>query len=179
MDENVTKIVGLIKSTTDPVEVAKLLIELKKDYHLKTKDIAAHLGTTASYISNIMRILSLPDFVLDGYYSNLISYTHLLILSRIKDKDKILHVYDDVIKAGASTQKAEELVFESLYSDKQIGEKLPKDDIDKLEKNMARIDSDIKLKIIQTRRKAYINIWIEGNRKKTSEILKKIISQLS
>lgn len=163
---------------TDPIERAQLINKVRLDYGLKTKDIAKRLNTRPTNISNLVRILRLPDLVLDGYYSDVISSTHLQIISRLNKIEDIIDVYEKVIHGDASAAKTEKLVFEKLYQSKPEGIKIAKETLQKLTAEVVNIHPDCRIELVQTQKKARLTIVIDGTRKKTTSLLEKLIERI-
>ena len=79
MDETIEK----IKKETDVFSKAKLIRYLIREKNVKVIDLAKKLSLTPSYICHLNRLNSLSEIIVDGYYSHLISTSHLFLLSRI------------------------------------------------------------------------------------------------
>lgn len=167
-----------ITKTKDPLKKAHLINRLKLDYQLKIKDIATRLNTKSPNISNLLRIIRLPDLVLDGYYSGVITLTHLQIISRLNNINDIIKVYEQVIRHDGSTQFTEKLVFEKLFQDKPEGEKIDNITLNDFIKSIKLIHPEYKIQLIQTQKKATLTISLKGNRKKTTPLIKKLIEKV-
>jgi hypothetical protein len=168
-----------IKQNEDFFQKAKLISYLQKEKKVTTKALSNYLEMKPAYVCHITRLNKLPELVIDGYYSKLISVSHLFIIARLKDQQKMLEVYEKVLGEGLTVIKTEELVREHLYNIKSEGEHIDKGDFDYVRAKLKQIDSDIDLKVVQTRVKAKIQIEIHGSLKKTSKIIKTLLDKLA
>jgi len=110
----VDRLADEIKGETDIVKKVKLLERLVSYDNIKLKEIAGRLGVKSSYICHLLRLRRIPEAVIDGYYAKNISLSHLFIISRLKDEDKILKAYERVLIESLSVKKTEELVRDIL-----------------------------------------------------------------
>lgn len=140
----------------------------------RIKDIALAYGKTSSYICHLLRLLKLPEIVLDGYYAATISLSHLFILSRLKNQTNMIAAYEKVLTDGLFTHDLERHVREVLYNVKTHGDRIDKEIEATIEKKYASLDPAVSVSIAQTRRSASVMIRVVGSAQKTSEVLKKI-----
>ena len=172
------QLIESIKKEEDIIRKVKLLTELTKSGQIKIKDIADKLGVKSSYICHLLRINRLPDAIIDGYYSQSISLSHLFIISRIKDPVKIIEIYEKVLSESLTVQGTEEVVREALYSVKTEGEYLKPDEKDKFVQRITGLKKNFNLTIIQTRIKSKIIFEIKGNLDKTSKEVRDLLKRL-
>lgn len=174
MDEYIDK----LNSEKDIFEKGKIIKFLIREKNFKVKDIAQKLGVSSSYICHLERILNLPEIIIDGYYSKLITISHLFLLSRIKDNEKLIKIYERILADNLTIQQTEDLIREELYQISNKGNYLKKEEKESLIKRFNEKFSDAFIKIIQTKRYGKIYIEIKGNLEKTSKLIKKIISEV-
>ncbi len=167
------KLVEQIKNETDIFNKAKLIEFIIKQKKERIVDLAKKLSMKPSYICHILRLNRLPDLVIDGYYARNISLSHLFVVSRLKNKDEIIKLYEKLLSKPMTVLQTEEIVRENLYGTKTKGEYIQKDEIKRFEDFIKR--DNIKVKIIQTRIKSKCIIEIKGNLEKTSELLRKLM----
>ena len=79
MHEDIEAIYEQIKKEENFITKAKLLRFLVVDKEIRIKDISKKIGIKESYICHILRLNKLTDMIVDGYYSKLISISHLFI----------------------------------------------------------------------------------------------------
>jgi len=162
------------KAENDPILKAKYIKHLVREKSLKIKNIANNLKTSSSYICHLNRLNNLPEIVIDGYYSKLITLTHLLILSRIKDQKKIIDLYEKILSQNLTVLDLENELRQILYSVKHQGEAISNEEKNKVINKIKKIIPEAKIKILQTKTKLKLEMVIFDNLKKTSLTLKKI-----
>lgn len=179
MTNGIQNIIKQIQNETDIFAKAKLISVLVHEKNIRIIDLAKSMGKTSSYICHLLRLTSLPDMIIDGYYSELISISHLFIISRIKDQKKLLEVYEQLLKDNFTIQQTEEIVREVLYGIQKSGKHLEKDELMNLINKIKETNTDIKIKAIQTRIKGKIILEFKGNLETTSKALKMLLAKLS
>lgn len=157
---------------------ARLLEEIIARGDTKLIDLGKKISLKPSYICHIRRLVRLPEIVVDGYYSKLISVSHLFIISRLKDQDKLIVAYERVLTENLTVLQTEEMVRELLYGIKTEGKHLDSSERQSLVESLNKIGKDIKAKVAQTRIKAKLLLEIKGSPDQTSKILKKIIEHM-
>lgn len=157
---------------------AKLIDELVKIHSLRVVDIAIKLNTSSTQICHWRRLLRLPELVVDGFLSETLSLTHLLILSRLKNDQEMIAAFEQVLEKDLTTLQTEELVREKLFSIKSEGEYISTTIKDDIVKKFKDVDQEIMVNILQTRVKAKITISIKGSAKKTSTVLQKLATKI-
>ena len=175
--ENLDQIYTQIKKEKDPLLKAHL-IKFLRDKGLKLKTISQRLKIKSSYLSHFLRLNRLPVAISDGYYAKSISLSHLFSLSRIRDQDKMVKAYEQVLIKNLSVKKTDDLVREILYQLKPSGAKLSLIEKKEFSEKIKRINPFLKIKIIQTRIRSRLIIGIKGNPKTTTPLLKDILARL-
>src|SRR3989338_244926 len=166
---------NILESSSDPFEKASVLNSLHKDYDLPIKDIASKLNKSSSYVCNMIRLLKIPDLVRDGFYSNMISLTHLAILARLKKSEDIISAYDEVLKHSFSCPQTEEYVREKLYGIIADGEYANSEIYQQIKKKFGSLDARLTVKIVQSRIRLRILLEAKGNVNETNEVLGKLL----
>ena len=171
--------VAKLSSLTDPFEKAKLLSQAKKN-GISLSKIAKELKVNLSYLSHILRLLKLPDMLVDGYYAESISLSHLFIISRLKNYEEMIKVYEKVLKENLSVQQTEEEVRYILHKVKDVDERyFSKESIEEIKNSFKKfLPEGVKIKIIQTRVKVKIIIEGKGNLRATGKVLKAVVNLL-
>lgn len=163
MEQDIRDYIEQIKSETDYFGKAKLVNFLIHQKHIKVKDLAAALGLKPSYLCHIMRLNKLSEIIMDGYYSKLITMSHLFVLSLLKSQEDIMNIYEIVLREGLTVLHTEELVREKLHGITPGGEY-----IDKLKIQNAKLklkeDYGAETKVVQTRIKTKLLIEWNGSR---------------
>lgn len=169
MDWTLDQAFDQIKLQTDFFEKAKLINYLNKEKQIPLKQISETVQVKSSYLCHILRLQKLPELVIDGYYSKLISISHLFIISRLKTDEEMIQAYEKVLSNGLTVADTENLIRELLYEVKNEGELIPKDQVNEFTKALE--NKEIKAKVIQTRSRTKLTLEIKGSPAKTSPIL--------
>ncbi len=178
MDEEIEEAINQIKTQTDIFIKAKLLDHLKKK-GVRVTDLAKMLSIKPSYICHILRLNLLPETLVDGYYSKLISLSHLFIISRIKDKNKAVEVYEKILVGSLTVGQTEELVREAIHNVTSEGNLLDKSEKKEFIERLASNNPDLKVNISQTRIRGRLMIEIKGNPTKSTRILRGLMKNLN
>ncbi len=88
---------------------AKGFERLMNEFGLTTSEIAVRIGKSVAYVSNSVRLLSLPDALKDGLLSGLISEGHARALAAIDDQSLMVEAYKIILRESGSVRRAEEL----------------------------------------------------------------------
>ncbi len=179
MKEEDQQVVDQIRETDDYFKKARLIQFLQKEKHITTKDLSGALDLKPSYLCHITRLNKLPELVIDGYYSKLISVSHLFLIARLKEIQDMTEIYEKALATNLTVLQTEELVREKLFSILPDGSRLSSDDVEAAKEKIKTIFKNVSVKIIQTRVKAKVIIEVKGNLKKTSQTLASILEALS
>jgi hypothetical protein len=179
MEEDDQKIIQNIKESSDFFQKAKLIQYLQKEKKYSTKNLSYALELKPAYFCHIVRLNKLPEMVVDGYYSELISVSHLFIIARLKEHNHMIAVYEKALSQNLTVLQTEELVREYLYHVKAEGDHIQKQDLDRMVEQVKQKQKGISVKVIQTRVKAKIVLEVKGNLKKSSQALMSILEDLS
>lgn len=90
MSEEVHDIVNKILSTQDVYKKAQYIDFLRTEKKVPLAEISRLIKLKPSYTAHILRLVKLPYIVIDGYYSKLVSATHLFIISRLYTPDQMI-----------------------------------------------------------------------------------------
>lgn len=172
MNPEVEKIIAKIKEETDAIKIARLLNYLVKDKQIRIVELAKIFKWKTSYICNVIRLLKLPEIVIDGYYSKQLSVSHMIVASRLKDHDQMIVLYEKILSENLTVLKTEEVVRDMLYQISTDGDRIPKEVINKIKENFKKINPDLDVKVIQTRIRTKVILQLNGSTKKTNLFLK-------
>jgi ParB family chromosome partitioning protein len=172
------------RSDLNPLERAKAFERLQDEFKLNPADIGDRIGKSTSYVSNTLRLLSLPDAIKDGMLTGLITEGHARALSGVKDPKIMIEGYKMVLKEGGSVRRAEEIarrlkkkVDPSLMGKVTAPQQalIIHKDIDKMQADLSESLGDrSRVRLVRTQRQTKLNIVLSGNPKTTQENLDKI-----
>jgi ParB family chromosome partitioning protein len=97
------------RENLNPVEVSLALNSLIKEHGYTHDELAKNIGKSRAYITNMLRILNLPDFVLDKIRKNDISIGHAKILVGLPE-DKLNFVIKEIEDKNLSVRETEKLI---------------------------------------------------------------------
>lgn len=169
----------------NPLERAQAYRRLMDEFGLGTNEIAVRVGKSPSYISNTIRLLTLPDALKDAVMSGQTTEGHVRALSALEDPHLIIEAYKEVLKRNLSVRGTEELVRRLRA---QVGlpprksavledMRIISEEVDSIENGLASILSrnlKTQVKLEQTGKKATVRMAIEGSPDQTIAVLRDI-----
>jgi len=174
---------------------AKGFERLMNEFGLTTSEIAVRIGKSVAYVSNSIRLLSLPDALKDGLLSGLISEGHARALAAIDDQSLMVEAYKIILRESGSVRRAEELARRMKSKSGQSNDKpgirknqlrVVSEEIDKMEEDLQKSfvkdekdKNDTKVKLVRSRRETKITFTFRGDLDTTEEKLQKVYKALS
>lgn len=169
----------------NPLERAQAFIRLMDEFGLSNKEISQRISKSAPYVSNSIKLLSLPDALKDGLLSGLISEGHARALASIEDTTMMVEAYKIILRESGSVRRAEDL---ARRMKKKMGQKLPperKDEIafiisDETDEMQAKMhealggDGQVRVRLTRSRVETKIILALKGNPEKTEKRLQHI-----
>lgn len=173
---------------------AKGFERLMTEFNLSSSEIAVRIGKSVAYVSNSIRLLTLPDALKDGLLSGLISEGHARALAAIDDPDLMVEAYKIILKESGSVRRAEELARRMKAKSNQdmrrtsaapVIMRIVSDDIDKMQDDMTQKfqipQDDTKkkktnslVKLIRSQRETRIQFIFKGNLDETERRLQRL-----
>jgi ParB family transcriptional regulator, chromosome partitioning protein len=166
------------------LERAQAFQQLIRNFNYSNSELAEKVGKSASYISNSIKLLDLPDAITDGLIAGLITEGHARALSSIKDEANIIKAYKTIVKEHSSVRRAEELARRYKKNGSATENNLGKQDNikidDKILRNWAEDSKQFfhtksKLKLTRSHRQTKVTITLKGSPEETQQDLEKII----
>lgn len=167
----------------NPIERGQAFQRLVDEFGLPVCEVAKRIGKSPSYISNTIRLLSLPDAIKDGLISGTTTEGHARALSSLSDPKLMVDAYKMILAESASVRRTEELtrrIKQKMNAGKVRGvvSRIHSEEIDKMAEEIARA-FEAKTKITQSKVLLRVLIDVRGNFEKTTAILKKIHERLT
>lgn len=158
----------------NPVEEARAYADLINEYSYTQEEIAKKVGRSRSSITNSLRLLELPETVLQHLAAGSISEGHAKVLLSIKDQEKLEKAAETVISRDLSVRETEKLAKE-FNNEKEKDVVRVVYDVDHTKALEQRVQSIIghTVKIVQNGKRSSINIGFSDN-----DDLEKILSLL-
>ncbi len=175
------------RTDLNPIDRGKAFERLIEEFDLSNAEIAKRVSKSPSYISNSLRLLSLPDALKDGLISGLITEGHARALSSIEDKNAMIDAYKLILKESGSVRRAEEL---ARRMKQKTGQKVTapssrpahivSEEIDKITKSLtASLGKKSKVKLVRTQRETRLNLVLKGSPEATQESLDKLVKSIT
>ncbi len=96
----------------NPIERAQAYKRLIDDFGLSVTEVAKRVGKSLPYISNSIRLLTLPDAIKDALAAGVITEGHVRPLISIGDPKLMLAAFKRILVEGISVRGAEEVARE-------------------------------------------------------------------
>jgi len=173
----------------NPLERAQAYKRLMDEFNLSNSEIAERVSKSPSYISNTIRLLTLPDALKDALMAGQTTEGHVRALSSLEDPHLIIEGYKEVLRKNLSVRGTEELV-RRMRSRNNIGPRksavvdsmrIISEEIDQIEGNLSEVFSKhckTKVKCSQTGKGARLELLLEGDPDKTAPLLQEINTAL-
>lgn len=94
----------------NPIEEAMAYSRLINDFDLTQEMVAKKVGRERSTITNVLRLLNLPEYIQDDVANSIISEGHARVLLRIKENDTLLQeIRGRIISEELSVRETERI----------------------------------------------------------------------
>ncbi len=120
----ISLIENLQREDLNPVEEALGFSSLIKDFNLTQEEAAAKVGKSRPAVANALRLLKLPEKVLDMVRENKLSAGHARALAALDDEKLIISTAELIIEKSLSVRATEKLI-KSLTANKKEKTKSP------------------------------------------------------
>lgn len=165
----------------NPLERAQGFKRMMDEFALGTAEIAQRIGKSQAYVSNSLRLLTLPDALKDALLTGIVTEGHIRALAAIEDPNEMVEALRQILREGGSVRRAEELSRE--YKSKANVElksetsRVHSDELVALEKDLSQ-SLAARVKVAQSMREARIQIVFKGGLEKTSDMLRRVKAAL-
>ena len=93
----------------NPIERAQAYKRLIDEFNLSVTEVAKRVGKSLPYISNTIRLLTLPDAIKDALAAGVITEGHVRPLISIGDPKLMLQAFKKILVEGISVRGAEDV----------------------------------------------------------------------
>jgi len=114
----------------NPIEEAEAYQKLIKDYDLTQEELSERVSKSRTVITNLMRLLKLPEEVRNLLSEGKLSTGHAKVLLGLEDANKQIELANDIVAHNISVRETEELI-------KKLDTKKPEKKVKKALKNDA------------------------------------------
>lgn len=168
----------------NPIERAQAYKRLIDEFGISVTEVAKRVGKSLPYISNSIRLLTLPDAIKDALAAGVITEGHVRPLISIGDQKLMLQAFKRILVEGISVRGAEE-VARQLKSEVQKKEPHKKKDklylpeLEEMSKRIMEIRGYTGVRIDQSRIRAKVIFEIKGDENETKNKLEDLFKRLT
>ncbi|KKQ67142.1 MAG: Chromosome partitioning protein ParB [Candidatus Daviesbacteria bacterium GW2011_GWA2_38_24] len=176
----------------NPLERAQAYKRLMDEFGLINSEIAQRVSKSPSYISNTIRLLTLPDALKDAVMSGQTTEGHVRALCALEDPHLIIEGYKEVLRKSLSVRGTEELV-RRMRSKHGVAPKaiaspqlmhIISEDVDRIQEGLTHVlangsNKATKVKYILTGAQAKLEIKLDGQPEQTAEKIQKIYQAIT
>lgn len=177
----------------NPLERAQAYKRLMDEFDLTNSEISARVSKSPSYISNTIRLLTLPDALKDALMSGATSEGHVRALSALEDPHLIIEAYKEVMRKNLSVRGTEELV-RKMRSQYGVEPKkranieamhIINEDVDRVQETLNMVISRVyankppKVRYTLSGTQANLLIRLDGPANETNRIMEKITEAIN
>lgn len=164
---------------------AKAFDRLLREFGLTVGLVAQRIGKSQAYVSNSLRMLTLPDAIKDGLLSGAITEGHARALSAIEDTKMMVEAYKTLLREDGSVRRAEDLARrmkqQATPKPVQAGQYktqfLVSDQIDSWQAKLQNsFGSKSQVKLTRSRSQTRVTILLKGSPEETQPILNKLLT---
>ena len=168
------------------IERAKGFQQLMREFSLSVSEIAERVGKSTAYVSNSLRLLTLPDLIKDAVIEGLITEGHARALAGVEDEELQVKCFKRIVATSASVRAAEEIVRQAKQQQDQKPTYLKPTPKPQRVKAVRALEQQLKANLktptiinlsrssVQTR----VVITLKGNEKMTDDDLSMILKLL-
>lgn len=170
----------------NPLERAQAYRRLMDEFGLTNSDIAQKVGKSPAYISNTIRLLTLPDALKDALMSNQTTEGHVRALSALEDPHLIIEGYKEVMRKNLSVRGTEELVRKMKSKFGVVPKRnvdvesmhILNEEVDRIQEGLIEAltlnDKKASVKYVLTGNHARLDIRLPGNPEQTTEVMRRV-----
>ncbi len=177
------------RTDLNAIDRAKAFERLITEFGLSNSEISQRIGKSPAFVSNSLRLLTLPDALKDGLLSGLITEGHARALAAIDEERLMVEAYKIILRESGSVRRAEELARKMRT---QLGRpptntnpnKMPhlvSEEIDKMRDELQHMigqNPKTQVKLSRSRSETRVTFIFKGGLEDTEERLLKIYKGL-
>lgn len=165
----------------NPIERAQAYRKLIDEFGVTVGEIATRIGKSVPYVSNTLRLMSLPDALKDALAAGVVVEGQVRPLLALGDQKLMIEAFKTLLRKGGSVRMAEDLARKlkdqlvqegKITTPQMLGRELEEIE-EELKKNLSA-----QVRIVQTKYSARISIKFVGSPEKTSTKLKELSQRL-
>ena len=123
------------RENLNPIEEAKAYEKLSLKFEMSHSKIAASVGKSRVYVTNMIRLLKLPDKILQSLIKNEITSGHARAILQLKMPNLMLRLWKRILADSLSVRASETLVKEFVFETSTTKHKLKPPNRKKIKKD--------------------------------------------
>ncbi|KKT57573.1 MAG: ParB-like protein partition protein [Candidatus Amesbacteria bacterium GW2011_GWB1_47_19] len=173
------------RSDLNAIDRAKAFERLMSEFGLGNSEISQRIGKSPAYVSNSLRLLTLPDALKDGLLTGLIAEGHARALAAIEEPKMIVEAYKLILKESGSVRRAEELArkmrSQAGYKPKTVGFRPAHEVSEEIDDMRQRLEDSLggqpetMVRLSRSRAETRVTLILKGNQEQTEDRLQKIV----
>lgn len=177
------------RSDLNSVDRAKAFERLISEFGLTNSEISQRIGKSPAYVSNSLRLLTLPDALKDGLLTGLITEGHARALAAIEDNRLVVEAYKIILKESGSVRRAEELARKMRAAagtkPKTVGFRPAhelSEEIDNMRKHLEETlggKPRTTVRLSRSRAETRLTVILKGNQTDTEDLIQKIYKSIT
>ena len=177
------------RTDLNAIDRAKAFERLITEFGLTNSEICQRIGKSPAYISNSLRLLTLPDALKDGLLTGLITEGHARALAAIDEPRMIVEAYKIILIESGSVRRAEELARKMRViagqKPKTVGFRPAHEVSDEIEALRLQLEDSLGgkpgtiVRLSRSRAETRLTTIFKGNLEETDERLNKVIRSVT
>ena len=171
----------------NPLERAKAFQQLIRDFKFSPSEIATRVGKSPAYVSNSLKLLTLPDAIKDGLAGNMISEGHARAIAGMATPHEMIELYKEILRKDLNVRDTEQRarnlrenhVNRVLQRPEESERSYPGLDNQQLhdwEEQLARVfKSKHKFNLSRSRNQTKVTFWFKGDVDQTQKDIERLM----
>lgn len=163
---------NLQRSNLSPVEEAEAYKQLQQDFGFSQQEIAEKVSKDRSTVTNYLRLLTLPEVVIDRLDEGKISFGHAKVILGLESEKKQKDLCKKIISNSLSVRDAEKVITSPKSAKKRSKKRELSPELVQLEEQLSRkLGRKVKIRTGKKKGKLQIEFYSDSD-------LERIVSQL-
>ena len=123
----------------NPIEEAEGLNQMIVTYGMTQEQVSKSVGKSRPYITNSLRLLKLPEYVLELISEGKISAAHGRTVITVEDDEVRKRICEQIVKEGLSVRETERLVDESGKPKRKPAKRIKNPNVSRVEEELKEV----------------------------------------
>ena len=123
----------------NPIEEAEGLNQMIVTYGITQEQVSKSVGKSRPYITNSLRLLKLPEYVLELISEGKISAAHGRTVITVEDDEVRKRICEQIVKEGLSVRETERLVDESGKPKRKPAKRIKNPNVSRVEEELKEV----------------------------------------